>query len=77
MVTESKSPYASTGVLVKKKDKTTTSHEVHDSASDEAHHTLEDDDALILFGDDSLNDKHLESEDDINNDNHSLKLPHF
>ena len=47
---------------------TTTSQEVHDSASDEAHPKLQDDDALILFGDYSLVDEPLEPEDELNND---------
>ena len=50
------------------KVKTTTSKKVHDSASDEAHPKLQDDDALILFGDYSLVDEPLEPEDELNND---------
>ena len=50
------------------KAKTTTSKEVHDSSSDEAHPKLQDDDALILFGDYSLVDEPLEPEDELNND---------
>ena len=47
---------------------TTTSKEVHDSASDEAHPKLQDDDVLILFGNYSLVDEPLEPEDELNND---------
>ena len=59
------------------KAKTTTLHEVHDSASDEAHgdstsdeahHTLQNGDALSLFGDGSLNEEQLEPFDDLDND---------
>ena len=50
------------------KAKTTTSKELHDSASDKAHPKLQDDDALILFGDYSLVDEPLEPEDELNND---------
>ena len=50
------------------KAKTITSKEVHDSASDEAHPKLQDDDALSLFGDYSLADEPLEPEDELNND---------
>ena len=39
-----------------------------DSASDEAHPTLQDDDALSLFGDYSLVDEPLEPEEDLSND---------
>ena len=47
---------------------TTTSKEVHDSASDEAHPKLQDHDVLILFGNYSLVDEPLEPEDELNND---------
>ena len=50
------------------KAKTTTSKEVHDSASNEAHPKLQDDDALILFGDYNLVDEPLEPENELNND---------
>ena len=50
------------------KAKTTTSKEVHDSASDEAHPNLQDDDALVSFGDYSLVDEPLKPEDELNND---------